>query len=337
MKAYLKVLMVFSVIFTLFCFGMSSIMAKEPAAAPGKFGSAQFAPKQGFRFAVVTVSTAVAYWVPVRQGMKDAATMLGCKSEHLGPPDYKPEEVIAIMENLLKSGIDGASLFVTETGMFDKVIKDYMDAGVPIILMPGGYEDAEKWGLAFIGQHHYTAGLAWGERIVKILGPNTQGKEVIFVTEAPGQNTLELRMKGAQEGLDKAGIKYKVLDGTTDREKSYAVIENAFRANPKIVGIFAPDTTGTPAGGLFVKNNKLQGKVFVGGFDLVPDALQGIKEGYIDHVIDQYPYLQGYLVIHQLYLKKTLGLEPFTHFIPAAFITKENVDQAISLSQKGFR
>lgn len=302
-----------------------------------KWGSAQFAPKDGYKFAVVTVSTAVAYWVPVRQGMKDAAAMLGCKAQHLGPPDYKPEEVIAIMENLLQSGIDGASLFITESGIFDKVVNDYMEAGIPLIIMPGGYDDAERFGLAYIGQHNYTAGIAWGKKIAEILGPDPAGKEVIFVTEAPGQNTLELRMDGAIETLDKVGIKHKTLDGTTDREKSYAVIENAYRANPNIVGIFSPDTTGTPAAGLFVKNNKLKGKVFVGGFDLVPDALQGIKEGYIDHVIDQYPYLQGYLTIHQLYLKKTLGLQPFTHYIPAAFVTKENVDQAIELSQKGYR
>jgi len=336
MKKILTVTLVVVVLFTL-SFVFMAQKKKEEAVGKPKFGAAQFAPEDGYKFAVVTVSTAVAYWVPVAQGMRDAAAMIGCKAEHLGPPDYKPEEVIAIMENLLESGIDGASLFVTEPGIFDMVIEKYMKAGIPLIIMPGGYDDAERYGLAYIGQHNYSAGVQWGERIAKILGPNPKGKEVIFVTEVPGQNTLELRMDGAKEILDKYGVKYKVLDGTTDREKSYAVIENAYRANPKISGIFSPDTTGTPAAGLFVKNNNLQGKVLVGGFDLVPDALQGIKEGYIDHVIDQYPYLQGYLVIHQLYLKKTLGLEPFTHYIPANFVTKENVDMAIELSQKGFR
>jgi simple sugar transport system substrate-binding protein len=142
------------------------------------------------------------------------------------------------------------------------------------------------------------------------------------LTESPGSSVLEGRMNSAKEILDEAGVIHSTIDTTTDREKAYSNIESAYTANPEIVGFFSTDTTGTPAAGLFVKNNNLTGKVVVGGFDLNPDTLTGIKEGYIEFTIDQYPYRALHLAMTMLYEKIVLGLEPYTEYMPAGFVDK---------------
>ena len=45
----------------------------------------------------------------------------------------------------------------------------------------------------------------------------------------------------------------------------------------------------------------------VGTFDTNPDAAQAVQDGKIQCLIDQQPYLQGYLAITQLYLFKKNG------------------------------
>lgn len=314
--------------------------AEEVAEAPAvAFGAKQFEPKKELRFVFTSISTAVAFWVPVDNGIADFAAQYGVKAEHLGPPDYKPEEEVAVLENLLEVGVDGVSIFIPEPGIMDDVIAEYQKRGIPVIIQQTGLRDAERLGLAYIGQNTYLAGLEWGDKIIEVLGgpEEAKGKHVLFITEAPGQSSLEERMQGAREKLDEVGVTHETLDVTTDREKAYSVIEAAYMANPNIAGVFSTDTTGTPAAGLFVKNNDLVGKVVVGGFDLTPDTLVGIKEGYIEFTIDQYPYRVGHLAMVMLWEKVVMGMEPFTHYVPAGFVDKSNVDVAMELSEKGCR
>jgi len=313
--------------------------AAETEAKSASFGLKEFEPEGGLQFAFASISTQVAFWVPGDNAIKDFAAQYGVKAEHVGPPDYKPEEEVAVLENLLETGIDGVCIFIPEPGIMDSVIKKYIDKGIPVIICNTGFEDAERLGLTYVGQQYNQVGLEWGEKIVEILGgpEEAKDKQVLFMTEAPGQSTLEGRMNNAKEILDEAGVIHSTIDVTTDREKAYSNIESAYTANPEIVGLFSTDTTGTPAAGLFVKNNNLVGKVVVGGFDLTPDTLTGIKEGYIEFTIDQYPYRALHLAMTMLYEKIVLGLEPFDHYVPAGFVDKSNVDLAIDLSEKGFR
>ncbi len=316
--------------------GEEEVVAEEEMVS---FGAKQFEPEGELKFAFVSISTQVAFWVPVDKGIADFAAQYGVKAVHMGPPDYKPEEEVAVLENLLEAGIDGVSIFIPEPGLMDSVIAKYLDKGIPIIIQNTGAEDAKRLGLPYVGKENYLGGLEWGEKIVEVLGGSEEAKDkqVLFMTEAPGQSSLEERLKGAKEILDEVGVIHETIDVTTDREKAYGNIESAYTANPEIVGLFSTDTTGTPAAGLFVKNNDLVGKVIVGGFDLTPDTLVGIKEGYIEFTIDQYPYRAGHLSMTMLYDKVVLGLEPFDHFIPSGFIDKSNVDVAIELSEKGYR
>ena len=317
-------------------------VAIESEAASGgsaAFGLKNYEPEGGVTFAFTSISTQVAFWVPVKNAIADFSAQYGVKAEHLGPADYKPEEEVAVLENLLEAGVNGVSIFIPEPGIMDEVIQKYIDAGIPVIIQNTGSVDAERLGLPYVGLENYMVGLDWGDKIIELLGgaDAARGKEILFCTEAPGQTSLEERMIGAKEKLDPAGVIYETIDVTTDREKAYSNIESAYTSNPNIVGIFSTDTTGTPAAGLFVKNNDLAGEIFVGGFDLTPDTLTGIKEGYITFTIDQYPYRAGHLAMTMLYEKVVLGLEPFSHYIPAGFVDQSNVDLAITLSQEGYR
>jgi len=287
------------------------------------------------KFAVVTQSTAVAFWRPVVQGMRDAAEHLGVEAIYTGPKDFDIPKQVSIMENLIESGIDGMAATLADYTAFDKVIKKCQDRNIPIICMSTGIPVAEKFGLAYIGQDTYKAGIEWGKKIVSMVEP---GSKVCFLIEAPGQSSLELRLKGAKEILDKHGIKYDVVDTTTDRAKAYSVIENYYKANPDVAGFFSTDTTGGPMAAKFVEKNGLKGKVKVSGFDLVPGILQGIINGSADFTIDQYPYLHGYLAILNLYLKKKYDIQPFSLKMGAYFVeTPEAAEKALKFAKEGYR
>jgi len=68
-------------------------------------------------------------------------------------------------------------------------------------------------------------------------------------------------------------------------------------------------------------------KVNIVGYDLIPENVRYLKEGYIDFLISQQPEMQGYQGIYTLYNKVVLGEEvPEKIMMPIDIIMKENID-----------
>ena len=280
-------------------------------------------------FAMVTIATSVQFWVPVFQGFKDAAAMLGVKVQHLGPPGGEIQEVADTMETLLASGIDGVAAFVAVPGSLDVVIEKYIAAGIPISILATGDEAAEKYGLAYIGQDNYAAGIEWGKKILDLLGGqgNAEGKRVAFLTENPGQTSLEDRMDAGRTILEPEGVVIDVLDTTVDRGVAYGVVESYYLAHPEVAGFCSVDTTGSPVAATFIENNDLVGEVFSAGFDLTAEVVQGLENGSMVFTVDQHPYSEGFLSLMQLYLWATLGLAPSSVNTGGHIVTAEDVEQ----------
>lgn len=301
-----------------------------------------FEPTHGERqlkFAMVTICTSVQFWVPVAQGMKDAAAMLGIEAVHLGPPGPDIPAVTDVMETLLAEGIDAVSLFVAVPGSCDVIIEKFIEAGIPILIQNTGDEAAEQFGLAYVGQNNYDAGLIWGRKILELLGPDPAGKKVCFLTETPGQTSLEDRMDAGKTILDPAGVHVDIVDTTTDRGVAYAAVESYYSANPDVAALCSVDTTGSPVAAQFIKKEGLIGKVFSAGFDLVPEVVEGMQNGSMAFTIDQHPYAAGFLSMMQLYLWSTLGIKPSWVDTGGHVVTPEDIElyNLKELVEKGYR
>lgn len=82
---------------------------------------------------------------------------------------------------------------------------------------------------------------------------------------------------------------------------------------------------------------KKPGDIIVGGIDLGPDTIAGIKAGYIVASFDQVLYLQGYYPVQQCWLTKTY-LIPGLHLnTGVGVVTPQNVDKIAPLIEQGFR
>jgi simple sugar transport system substrate-binding protein len=79
------------------------------------------------------------------------------------------------------------------------------------------------------------------------------------------------------------------------------------------------------------------GKVLLGGFDLVPEVLQEMKAGYVQALVDQQPYEQGFMPVMEVYLAKKIGLAPVDINTGSAIVTPSDVDNVLKLSAQGLR
>ena len=80
---------------------------------------------------------------------------------------------------------------------------------------------------------------------------------------------------------------------------------------------------------------KKPGEILLACFDLVPVVLDEMKTGYIQLTIDQQPFLQGYVPIHQLHMMNKYKLGAYDANTGKALVTPDQVDALIALSAAG--
>jgi len=77
--------------------------------------------------------------------------------------------------------------------------------------------------------------------------------------------------------------------------------------------------------------------IVIGGIDLSPKTVEALQEGYVDLVLDQILYLQGYLPVTQIMLTELYGM-PGLHINTASgVVTSESIADILSLIDEGIR
>jgi simple sugar transport system substrate-binding protein len=82
---------------------------------------------------------------------------------------------------------------------------------------------------------------------------------------------------------------------------------------------------------------KNPGDIVVGGIDLGPDVIGGIKAGYVVASFDQVLYLQGFDPVLQIWLTKKYLVPGLHQDTGVGVVTPANVDVIAPLIQQGYR
>ncbi len=301
------------------------------ALLPSTFLLAQAAKK--FKFVVITHATAVPFFVPVRKGAEDAGKLVGADVVYTGPAGFDIQKQVEFMKSAIAQRVDGIACTLPDPTAFNDVVAEAMSKGIPVIAINA---DAPASGrLAYIGQGNYEAGRSMGAQIVKLL---PGGGSVILGIHTAGAENLEARIKGVKDVLDaKGGFKYRVVATGTDITRAESLLASALQADPSVKGMFGvEDITGIAIGNI-IERQKLKGKVFGGGFDLVEQELNHIENGVMQFTIDQQPYLQGFQGVMELWLNRMYSISPCDINTGIAPVTAENVKAVKDLAKKGYR
>ena len=115
--------------------------------------------------------------------------------------------------------------------------------------------------------------------------------------------------KGLADTLEEAGLEVDRLEITqeanSDASLAVPVLAAYVQSHPDLKAI------GTQHGGItgvlaevLKKAGKKPGEITVGGIDLAPATIDGLKSGYVNVTLDQLLYLQGFLPVLQCVLTK---------------------------------
>ena len=148
--------------------------------------------------------------------------------------------------------------------------------------------------------------------------------------------------KGLADTLEKAGLKVDRLEITqeinSDTSLGVPVLAAYIQAHPdlKAIGTQHGGITGI-MGDVLKKAGKKPGEIIVGGIDLGPATIDGLKSGYVTATLDQLLYLQGFMPVLQCVMTAKYKMPGLSLNTGAGMVTPETIDLLVDLIDAGIR
>ncbi|KMQ81178.1 sugar ABC transporter, periplasmic sugar-binding protein [Candidatus Burkholderia pumila] len=304
--------------------------------ASAQAAEAAFPPHKKWKIVFVNHVTTNPFFVPTQYGIQDACSLLGMDYQWTGSATSDAGEMVRAVNSAIAAKADAIAVPIVDPSAFDKPIQAALDAGIPVFAYnadaPRGKISPR---LAYIGQDLYLSGYQMGERIARLID---SGMVALFIA-TPGQLNIQPRLDGASDAIKKSGKKIDiqtVATGATVNEE-LSKIKAFYLGHQDLKGMFAVDAGSTQGVAQVIKESNLQSKgVHGGGFDLLPQTIQIIHEGFLDFAIDQQPYVQGFYTVVETFTFLASGglVGPANINTGLKFVTKATVESYLNKSTR---
>lgn len=279
---------------------LTACTSEKTAVAAGDAAAAGAGVQAGKKV-VFVVHDKNPFFAPVQAGFEDFGKAMGWETQFVGPPQQDVQATVDMQTNAINGKPDGLVLTRIDEKAFDANIQRALDDGIPVVLSNVAGVDYEKFRVGFVGQSFVGAGKVAGNLIAEHAVKHTGQKDGVIIVGnfGPGNSALEERAEGIHLGVEEynkangTNFTTEVLVTSTDETKAVGAIDARYRKEP-VVG-WAMTAFDHQFVATWAKNNNLEGKFAVGGFDLTEPVLADIKAGSIDFSLGQNPYAQGWM------------------------------------------
>lgn len=275
---------------------------------------------------LVTINLQALFFNQINDGAQDAAGEFGVDLQIVDGNNDPARQVEAI-ESFITQQVDAIIVVAIDVEGIVPAVQSAIDAGIPVIAIDAKVAVPPASG--FIGVDNYGAGVQVGEYTDMYIQDEFDGEAEIGIVGALNSFIQNQRRDGFVDALeDVAGVTIVgTVDGQNVQEVALTAAENLVTANPGLDIIYA---TGEPALIGVIAAVEAQGisdSVTIIGWDLTAQAVRGIDEGFVQAVVQQNPYQEGYEAVVTLLALLDDEMIPEEILIPIDIVTTENIDQ----------
>ncbi len=259
--------------------------------------------------------------------------------------DWDPAKMVTQFQQAMATKPDGIAIMghpgdeafdpLIDQAEADGIIVTSMNTQLPLAQAKYGSN-----GFGYAGAILYQAGYSLGEEAIRRSGVKAGDKA--FLWGLLSQAGRGERTKGVKDALEAAGLTvvYQEIDDATNSNASAGVpiFTGIVSANPdiKLMVTDHGNLTGTVQSFLEAAGMK-PGDIYAAGFDISGNAISAIQDGWLQLVIDQQQYLQGYFGVLQICLTKNYAFGGLQIDTGAGFVSKDNIDVLAPLVEKQIR
>jgi simple sugar transport system substrate-binding protein len=279
------------------------------------------------------------------KGATDAANLLGVKIVYVHT-EWDPAKMIEEFSKAIAARPDG--IVVMGHPGLDALAPLFEQAASSGILVTLANVDipelrAKYWYTGYVGQNLYQSGYTLCKTAVqKYSNVLKAGVRAAIFSGSWEQPARALRAVGCEDALKEAGL---VVDRVSHPPAVYGspsegipYVTGYLAAHPDVkLIVFDGGGTTSAAADYMRSAGKSPGEIIVVGFDLTPGSVKGIKDGYVQMVIDQQPYLQGFMTVLNLVLSKKYGFQGLYIDTGGSIVDSSNVGLVEQLVLAGYR
>jgi simple sugar transport system substrate-binding protein len=201
-------------------------------------------------------------------------------------------------------------------------------------------KDYGPQGFGYAGVDLYAGGALTAQYMIK--AGHLKFGDTAMVYGVFSQAERGLSEKGLADTLEKAGLKVDRLEITqeanSDPSLAVPVLASYVQSHADLKAI------GTQHGGItgilqdvLKKAGKKPGEITVGGIDLAPATIDGLKSGYVSVTLDQLLYMQGFMPVLQCVMTAKYKMPGLSLNTGAGVVTPESINPLIPLIEGGYR
>lgn len=306
------------------------------AATLGVPGPAQAQPKPNPNIIMFSGGFTDPFFGAMKKGADDAAKALGATYQYVTITDRS--DVMGNYVRLLEQSVARKPDVLVMSNFFpnamDPIVQKAVHDGITVVFMNAGKGSRAKDGaILYVGEEPYQMGKVAGERMAK-----AGRKHGLCVNHAPGAAALEERCRGFTEALKAAGVNAQTLSITAEQSQNRQAVVQAIRgvlsATPTIDGVFTLGSAKSEEAVMAVEQLQKLGSIQVGTTDISQQNLQLVKDGKLTFVLDQQPYLQGFLALSAGMMYSKYRLVPADDITTGPFvITKDNIAEVLDINK----
>ncbi len=226
---------------------------------------------------------------------------------------------------------------------FHDLVKGAVDQGIVVTVGNSPMSDLQAEfgtkGMGYAGVDLYAGGtLTANNMIAQGLKSGDEAMVYgVFSQAERGQSE-----KGLADTLEKAGLKVDRLEISQEVNSDTSLATNVLtayiqaHANLKAIGTQHGGITGQLAD-ILKKAGKKPGDIIVGGIDLAPATIDGLKSGYVSATLDQLLYLQGFMPVLQCVMTAKYKMPGLNLNTGAGAVTPKTIDALVPLIEAGIR
>ncbi|MGB9816473.1 MAG: substrate-binding domain-containing protein [Desulfurococcaceae archaeon] len=279
------------------------------------------------------------------KGATDAANLLGVKLIYVHT-EWDPAKMVEEFTKAIAARPDGI-VVMGHPGLdaLKPLFEQAANNGILVTLANVDIPELREkyWYTGYVGQNLYQSGYTLCKTAVeKYSNVLKAGVRAAIFSGSWEQPARALRAVGCEDALKEAGL---VVDrvshppavyGSPSEGTTYVTGYLAAHPDVKLI-VFDGGGTTAAAADYMRSAGKKPGEIIVIGFDLTPGSVQGIKDGYVQMVIDQQPYLQGFMTVLNLVLSKKYGFQGLYIDTGGSIVDSSNVGLVEKLVSEGYR
>jgi simple sugar transport system substrate-binding protein len=280
----------------------------------------------------------------VYNGAKQAEADLGPTVNYVFS-DWDPQKMIQQFQEAVATSPDGIAVMGHPgDDAFSPLIDEAEAQGIIVTSqnteLPASFAQYQSKGFGYVGAVNYTAGYNLGKEAVTRFG--LQAGDRAMVWGLLSQPTRGERTQGVIDALEEAGltVDYLEIDAATNADPAAGTptFTGYVSSNPDVKLVVTDHGGLTATLETYLKAAGKGPEDIIGiGFDLSPATLAAIRGGWTDLVIDQQPWLQGYLPILQICLNKVYGFSGLMVDTGAGFADQSNIEFLAPLVEEEIR